>query len=143
MFQETAQNMRKSKPLVGRLTSGRRHCRRSIEGIGLFPTARRSDGSLADLPQIDGVLAVWEAETANQPKVGGCYDGRRQATGGLRLRRRRWRSVVTYRVDIAQRINRTLGATVLVALVGRLAEAVQHAQQLGQAPVIVADTPEQ
>lgn len=49
---------------------------------------------------------------------------------------------VTYRVDIAQRINRTLGATVLVAEVGRLAETVQHARQLSQAPVIVADTPE-
>lgn len=49
---------------------------------------------------------------------------------------------VTYRADIAQRINRTLDATVLVAKIGRLAEAVQHARQLSQAPIIVADTPE-
>jgi len=46
----------------------------SIEGIDIFTTARRSDGPLADLPQIVGVFGGLGGRT-RQTNVGGCYDG--------------------------------------------------------------------
>lgn len=73
MFQETAQNMRKIKALVGRLNIRQTALQAGVSRESIYSLLR--DGPMAHWPtyrKLTAFLAVWEAEHG---KLGGCYDG--------------------------------------------------------------------
>ena len=73
MFEETAQNMRRIKALVGRLNVRQTALQAGVSRESVYSLLR--DGPLAHWPtyrKLTAFLAVWEAEHG---KLGGCYDG--------------------------------------------------------------------